>query len=153
MNWKHSITCWKINILTRQMIIIVGAEPELCCGMVRCRMAKRKGGRSVHAQMITCAQVLSRMPCALYVQVWKRVCVKRLTRNPDTRKRMATPTRKRKYEDVSEMTVCNSVMVHSVFLGEVSLVDEDGCSFFFKLGEAFRQEENGADGVIRGIAY
>ena len=79
--------------------------------------------------------------------------MKRLTRNPDTRKRMATPTRKRKYEDVSEMTVCNSVMVHSVFLGEVSPVDEDGCSFFFKLGEAFRQEENGADGVIRGIAY
>ena len=35
---------------------------------------------------------------------------------------MVTPTRKHKYEDVSEMTVCNSAMVHGVFIGEVSSV-------------------------------
>ena len=45
-------------------------------------------------------------------------------RKTDIRERMATPTRKHKYEevDVSEMTVCNSMTVHCVFISEVSSV-------------------------------
>ena len=69
---------------------------------------------------------------------------------------MVTPTRKHKYEevDVSEMAVCNSTMVHGAFIGEVSPVkhSQTKTDVRFFWGEAFRREENGADGVIRAQA-
>ena len=70
---------------------------------------------------------------------------------------MATLTRKHKYEEVggSEMTVCNSVMVQGVFIGEVSPVKHSwtNMAVCFLRGSFQTGKKNGADGVIRGIAY
>ena len=53
--------------VTRQMIIVVGGKPELCCGAAW--LSERVG--SMHACMHVRVQFLSRMQCAcvvLYVE-------------------------------------------------------------------------------------
>ena len=52
----HSYMC------TRQMIIIVGGEPELCCGMAR--LSKRVGVCARPYALRMRKYVLSRMRCA-----------------------------------------------------------------------------------------
>ena len=80
------------------MMIIVGGEPELCCGMVRRGMAKRGGG--VYACPYALRVCKSCLLCALCRKVLERVCVKWPPRKTDVQERIATPTRKRKYEKV-----------------------------------------------------
>ena len=55
--------------ITRQMIIITGGEPELCCGMVRHGMLSGRVG-SMHACIyicITCAHPSQRLDFPAYV--------------------------------------------------------------------------------------
>ena len=57
------------NTITRQMMVIAGGEPELCCR----RHAKREGGVYACRVCITCALVLSRMQCACVVLMYRKV--------------------------------------------------------------------------------
>ena len=73
-------------------------------------------------------------------------------RKTDVLEKMVTPTMKCKYEEVemSEMMVCNSATVHSVFIVEVSLVKHSRT----KIDVAFFEGSilNGADGVFQAQA-
>ena len=62
------------NCYTRQMMIITGGEPELCCR----RHAKREGGVYAHLYALSvrkCPEWGEHVLC-LCRKLWKRVCVK-----------------------------------------------------------------------------
>ena len=109
------------------MIIIIGGELKLCCGMVQSGLAKQRGWCLYMPRCITRAQVLSRMRSADVV-----LCLCEVTaRKTDVRERMATPTRKHKYEEVRWYLSCSNLAVrcavvcfafHFPFVGIPSLV-------------------------------
>ena len=84
-----------LTVLTRQMMIIAGSEPELC--QCRRHAIMQEGG--VYGRLYA-LYVLSRMQCAHVVlmtcrKVWKRACVKWPARKTDIRETqgcLATPT-------------------------------------------------------------
>ena len=64
------------EVRTRQMMIIAGVEPELCCGMVL------HGMLSERVMHYVCASLVQKTVCTC-VEVWKRVCVKWLAKKTD----------------------------------------------------------------------
>ena len=83
-------------------MIIAGDEPELCCrwhAKRECGIYGRPSALRVHK---SCPECSVHMLC-LCRKVWKRACVKWPARKTDVRETqgcMATPTWKRKYEEV-----------------------------------------------------
>ena len=102
------------------MIIIVGGEPELCCGMAGCGMAKWEGGVCARPYALRRAQVLSWMRCAHVVlwKVWKNktVSVKWLARKADVRESTVTVTRKHKHQEVCQRWRCATQRRCTVYL-------------------------------------
>ena len=94
------------------MIIIVGGEPELCCGMAGCGMAKWEGGVCACPYALRRAQVL----CVLKSVKKKPVSVKWLARKTDVRESTVTVTRKRKHEEVCRRWRCATQRRCTVYL-------------------------------------
>ena len=71
---------WDVAIYTREVTIIAGGEPELCCGMAGVvRHAKREGG--VYARPYTLRVRKSCPECGVHVMLYVEKCEKGFVRS------------------------------------------------------------------------